>query len=116
MNQNNLKKEEIERLWRDPNSRKGWGVLGVYYQPKDPRVIVPKHYGYGWTINFAHPSAIWHLLSAIFLVPLPGILTVALAMYLRLSIATTTILLIAVLSATIIFLCLRGKQLSSRYE
>jgi hypothetical protein len=116
MNQNSLQKETIERLWRDPNSRKGWGIFGIYYQPKDPRVIVPKHFGYGWTINFAHPAAFHFLLSAIFLVPLPGILTIALAIYLRLSIAATTILLLAVLSATIIFLCLRSKQLSSRYE
>jgi len=31
----------------------------VYYCKADPRVIVPKHLKWmGWTINFAHPSAI----------------------------------------------------------
>ena len=43
MNQDE-RREEIERLWRDPASRKGWGLLGVYYQPNDPRLVVPNHH------------------------------------------------------------------------
>ena len=29
-----------------------WGM--IYYNPYDPKVVVPKRFGLGWTFNFAH--------------------------------------------------------------
>jgi hypothetical protein len=47
--------EKLQRLWNDPANWKA----GMFYNCKaDPRVIVPKKFGIGWTINFAHASAI----------------------------------------------------------
>ena len=28
-----------------------------YYNPDDPEPFVPKRYGWGWSLNFAHPAA-----------------------------------------------------------
>lgn len=47
-----------------------WGVF--YWNREDPRVLVPKRYGWGWTFNFARPSS-WVLLGVV----LSPILTVA---------------------------------------
>jgi uncharacterized membrane protein len=30
-----------------------WGIF--YFNPDDPRSMVPKSVGIGWTFNFAHP-------------------------------------------------------------
>ena len=43
-----------------------WGGL-VYWKSSDPRVLVPKRLGLGWTFNFGRPAA-WALL-ALFLAP-----------------------------------------------
>ena len=46
--------EKLQQLWSDPANWKS----GVFYNCKaDPRVIVPKRFGIGWTINFARASA-----------------------------------------------------------
>jgi uncharacterized membrane protein len=48
-------REELEAYRKDPQNRK-WGL---YYCKADPRMIVPKRLKWmGWTINFAHPSAV----------------------------------------------------------
>jgi uncharacterized membrane protein len=44
-----------DRFWRG-------GVL--YYNPNDAAVMVPKRYGWGWTLNFARPTA-WVFSAAI---------------------------------------------------
>lgn len=44
--------EELEKLWKDSDH---WS--GAYYRcPEDPRLIVPKRKGIGWTINLGHPK------------------------------------------------------------
>lgn len=44
--------EELEKLWQDSDH---WS--GAYYRcPEDPRLIVPKRKGVGWTINLGHPK------------------------------------------------------------
>ncbi len=43
-----------------------WGGT-IYYNPKDPRLNVPKLRGSGMTLNFANPFA-WVVLVAIFVV------------------------------------------------
>jgi hypothetical protein len=51
-----------------PATGEGWrGVL--YVNPADPRLVVPKRSGLGWTFNFARPSACV-LLTVLLLGPL----------------------------------------------
>lgn len=61
-----MDQEDLDRLWRDPHS---WRYGVVYYNPSDPRVLVPKRWFVwgGWTINFAHPRATLAMLTAIVL-------------------------------------------------
>ena len=59
-----------------PASGDGWrGVL--YVNPADPRLVVPKRSGLGWTFNFARPIA-WVLLTALLLGPLAFVAAVML--------------------------------------
>ena len=51
-----------------PPSGEGWHGL-VYVNPADPRLVVPKRLGIGWTFNFAKPIA-WVLLTVLLLGPL----------------------------------------------
>ena len=51
-----------------PPSGEGWHGL-VYVNPADPRLVVPKRHGIGWTFNFAKPIA-WVLLTVLLLGPL----------------------------------------------
>lgn len=39
-----------------------WKAGGVYFNPDDPTILVPKRFGIGWTFNFAHPIA-WVILA-----------------------------------------------------
>jgi uncharacterized membrane protein len=42
---------------------RGRWVLGfLYVDPDDPRLIVRKRYGFGWTLNFGRPAA-WIVLA-----------------------------------------------------
>jgi len=51
-----------------PASGEGWHGL-LYMNPADPRLLVPKRSGLGWTFNFAKPIA-WVILTALLLTPL----------------------------------------------
>ena len=51
-----------------PASGDGWRGL-FYVNPSDPRLVVPKRWGIGWTFNFARPVA-WVVLAALLLGPL----------------------------------------------
>lgn len=48
-----LTEEERERFARDPAN---WRLGGIYDNPDDPRLVVPKRFwkGGGWTLNAAH--------------------------------------------------------------
>lgn len=50
----------------DSTPDSGWYAGVFYYNPADAAVIVPKRFGWGWTFNFARPSA-WMYLGAILL-------------------------------------------------
>ena len=52
----------------------GWNGV-IYQNPNDPRLMVPKISGLGYTFNFAHPWA-WPLLILILAVPIAIALTV----------------------------------------
>ncbi|MBX7244625.1 MAG: hypothetical protein K1X53_03950 [Candidatus Sumerlaeaceae bacterium] len=72
-----LRKEEIEALWRDDRNYR-WGL--IYYCKADPRVVVPKRIKWmGWTMNCAHPvAALVYLLGYIVLLLLPVLAAIAL--------------------------------------
>jgi hypothetical protein len=111
-----LRRDEIESLWRDPASRKGWGLASVYYQPRDPRLVVPKKtIKLGWTINFAHPWAIPALILLMVCVPLPVLLTVSLALWCGLGLAASVVLVSIVEIVTIVMLCLMSSRQANRY-
>ena len=48
---------------------------GVFYNnPDDPALFVPKRFGIGWTMNFAHPQAKLVLIVLALLIVLPPII------------------------------------------
>ncbi|MBD1366845.1 hypothetical protein IDJ77_23750 [Mucilaginibacter sp. ZT4R22] len=51
-----------------------WGL--IYYNPADPKLVVPKRFGWGWTFNFAHKG------SWIFILMVVGII-IAIKMLVR---------------------------------
>ncbi|WP_374951271.1 DUF5808 domain-containing protein [Mucilaginibacter sp.] len=52
----------MNELNNDDNSHWKWGL--VYYNPLNPKLIINKRYGLGWTFNFAH-KATWLFLLAV---------------------------------------------------
>ena len=56
---------------------KGYSPL-LYRNPEDPRLIVPKLVGIGWTLNFAHRAA-WPLLALMLLPALVTLIAVLVA-------------------------------------
>jgi uncharacterized membrane protein len=45
--------DPLDRMRNDPENYK-WGIF--YFNPKDPRILVPKRNRMmGWTMNFANP-------------------------------------------------------------
>lgn len=55
---------------------RNWIAGVIYYNPDDPDLLVPKRFGYGWTINFGHPRGKVVLLVLIGLILLPFILMI----------------------------------------
>jgi uncharacterized membrane protein len=43
----------------------------IYYNRDDPDALVPKRYGWGWTVNFAHPAGKVFLAIMVALILLP---------------------------------------------
>jgi uncharacterized membrane protein len=41
----------MDPIDEDPKNDYKWGIF--YVNDKDPRVFVPKRYGFGWTLNFS---------------------------------------------------------------
>lgn len=50
----------ITKEWRNlvPNESEHWHGVFFYHNRDDPRYLLPKRTGLGWTINFAHPGAL----------------------------------------------------------
>ncbi|WP_306589870.1 DUF5808 domain-containing protein [Geothrix sp. 21YS21S-4] len=64
---------ELKRLGAPgPSDDYRWGLF--YVNPDDPKVWVPKRFGIGWTLNYAHASAWW--LTLLLLAPVLGLLLV----------------------------------------
>lgn len=54
-------KETLDEWHKDPDNWK-WGIF--YYNPKDPRGMVPKKVEWmGWTINFANTKSVLLLIG-----------------------------------------------------
>lgn len=50
---------------------------GVFYNnPNDPNPLVPRRYGFGWTINFGHPLGKAFIAIMIAMMLLPIVLTI----------------------------------------
>ncbi|SEP02598.1 hypothetical protein SAMN05518847_114100 [Paenibacillus sp. OV219] len=45
-----------------------WIAGGIYYNPQNPALLVPKRHGIGWTMNFGRPLG-WVILLGILAVP-----------------------------------------------
>lgn len=57
------------------DDRNWYGGL-IYYNRDDPNPLVPKRYGFGWTVNFAHPLGKVFLVVSVALVLLPIVLAI----------------------------------------
>ena len=55
------------RLARDSGQEWRGGLF--YANPEDPRLVVPKRWGVGWTFNYARPAA-WVVTALLLLGPL----------------------------------------------
>jgi len=66
--------ERTEPVYRD-DDRYWFGGL-LYYNTGDPDPIVPKRYGFGWTVNFGHPYGMVFALFLIGLMLLPIVLAI----------------------------------------
>jgi hypothetical protein len=62
----------LDKLWADPHN---WRGSVIYVCEDDPRVIVPKNPKRGgWTLNFAHASVWFVLLTCLLSIALPPVL------------------------------------------
>lgn len=46
----------------------------IYYNRDDPELFIPKRYGWGWTVNFAHPGGKLILAVMLLMILLPVLL------------------------------------------
>lgn len=67
--------DELDHLWSDPAN---W-AQGVFYRcATDPRLMVPKRVGIGYTINIAHQRAWFLFIGLLVVLTAPAIVKVAL--------------------------------------
>ena len=58
-----------------PNDNPNHWRLGIFYfNRQDPRLLVPKRRGFGWTLNLAHVTA-WAIIGIIVLLLVSRLLT-----------------------------------------
>jgi uncharacterized membrane protein len=55
-----------DAMWR------GGGL--IYFNPSDAAILVPKRYGFGWTLNFARPAALFFTAGLVLVVLLTTVL------------------------------------------
>lgn len=71
MNQHDINQQE----WNNPGN---WSLL-CYHSLRDSRFLVPKRFGFGWTLNFGRKQAVYWFWGLMLIVPL-GLMFAALAM------------------------------------
>jgi uncharacterized membrane protein len=64
-----FEQDELDRMRNDPDNYK-WGFF--YSNPKDPRCLIPKKIGIGWSPNFANPYSYLIIISIIIFAILMG--------------------------------------------
>ena len=57
-----MPQDEFDALWSSPGN---WTRLGFYRCADDPRLMVPKRVGIGYTINLAHRRSWWVLATLV---------------------------------------------------
>lgn len=57
-----MKNQNPYLSWQSPSS---WKFRIIYFSKEDPRIIVPKRTGFGYTVNFAKPLAVPAMLAMI---------------------------------------------------
>jgi hypothetical protein len=67
--------DELDRLWSDPAH---WTRGGLYRCDADPRLMVLKRVGVGYTINIAHQRSWFVLIGLLAIAMAPLILNIAL--------------------------------------
>ena len=70
MNQDDIDQEE----W---NNRKNWSWL-TYSSQRDSRAMVPKRFGFGWTINFGNKKG-RHWFAVFMAIPVIGLIAAIIA-------------------------------------
>ena len=70
MDQNKINQEE----WNNP---KNWSLL-AYHSKRDSRMLVPKRWGFGWTVNFGNKKGAW-LFVALMAIALTGLIVALIA-------------------------------------
>lgn len=55
----------------DKNDASHWKWGFIYYNPHEPKLVVPKRYGLGWTFNFAHKAS-WLFVVVLFVIIMAG--------------------------------------------
>ncbi len=53
---NTMSSEELTKNAID--EKNNWYLGIIYFNPSDKRIILPKHSGWGVTLNFAHPVTV----------------------------------------------------------
>ncbi len=64
-----FEQDELDRMRNNPDNYK-WGFF--YSNPKDPRCLVPRKTGIGWSPNFANPYSYLIIISIIIFAILMG--------------------------------------------
>jgi uncharacterized membrane protein len=67
-----VRSPSLAEVYRD--DERYWLAGVIYYNRDDPDLLVPKRYGWGWTVNFARPEGKVVLIVLLLLVLLPVIL------------------------------------------
>lgn len=66
--------EQLEKLWRNAAN---WTGIGFYRCADDPRWLVPKRNGGGWTVNVAQQRAVWSIVAMILATQVPIVIVLS---------------------------------------
>ncbi len=72
-----MPQDEFDALWSSPTN---WTRLGFYRCADDPRLMVPKRVGIGYTINVAHRRSWWVLVALLGVAVAPILVNLALGL------------------------------------
>ena len=67
-----VKHTESDIIYRDDDRYWYGGIF--YYNPDDPAVLVPRRFGFGWTLNFGNPRGRLIMIVTLLVVLLCGVI------------------------------------------